>query len=260
MLRERETRRRRRAGAGTGRRAGGPRPPVVAAAARRPLVRRARGRHHPRVRVRAHPLLPRAPAPAGSSSAWRTSCAPDRTAHGAWSGFPGGPPEVSASTKAYLVLKLAGDDPAAPHMRAARAAILERGGLDACNSYTRLLLSMFGVYEWDKAPAVPPEIVLLPRWFYFNIYEMSSWSRAIVVPLSILWASKPSCELPATCRLDELRARGVACGTVAARGAERARALLARLLPRHRRTDQGDRGARAGAVPRPRARLAPSVG
>ena len=66
---------------------------------------------------------------------------------------------------------------------------------------------MFHVYEWDKAPAVPPEIVLLPRWFYFNIYEMSSWSRAIVVPLSILWATKPSCELPETCRLDELRAR-----------------------------------------------------
>ncbi|HEX2465882.1 MAG TPA: squalene--hopene cyclase [Thermoanaerobaculia bacterium] len=127
-------------------------------------------------------------------------------AHGGWTGFPGGPPEVSASTKAYLVLKLAGDDPAAPHMRAARAAILDRGGLDACNSYTRLLLSMFHLYEWDKAPAVPPEIVLLPRWFYFNIYEMSSWSRAIVVPLSILWASKPSCELPETCRLDELRA------------------------------------------------------
>jgi squalene-hopene/tetraprenyl-beta-curcumene cyclase len=126
--------------------------------------------------------------------------------HGGWSGFPGGPPEVSASTKAYLVLKLAGDDPTLPHMRRARAAILGRGGLDACNSYTKILLSIFGVYGWDKAPAVPPEILLLPRWFYFNIYEMSSWSRAIVVPLSILWAAKPSCELPASCRLDELRA------------------------------------------------------
>jgi squalene-hopene/tetraprenyl-beta-curcumene cyclase len=124
---------------------------------------------------------------------------------GGWAGFPGGPAEVSASTKAYLVLKLAGDEPGAPHMRAARAAILARGGLDACNSYTRLLLSIFGVYEWDKAPAVPPEIVLLPRWFYFNIYEMSAWSRAIVVPLSMLWAAKPSREVPAECRLDELR-------------------------------------------------------
>jgi squalene-hopene/tetraprenyl-beta-curcumene cyclase len=135
---------------------------------------------------------------------------------GGWAGFPGGPAEVSASTKAYLVLKLAGDDPGASHMRAARAAILARGGLDSCNSYTRLLLSIFGVYEWDKAPAVPPEIVLLPRWFYFNIYEMSSWSRAIVVPLSILWAAKPSREVPADCRLDELRAADPAALTPAA--------------------------------------------
>jgi squalene-hopene/tetraprenyl-beta-curcumene cyclase len=125
--------------------------------------------------------------------------------HGGWSAFPGGPPEVSASVKAYFVLKLAGDEASAPHMQAARAAILERGGIDSCNSYTRLLLSIFGVYQWEKAPAVPPEILLLPRWFYFNIYEMSSWSRAIVVPLSILWASKPSCEVPQSCRLDELR-------------------------------------------------------
>ncbi|HVR27997.1 MAG TPA: squalene--hopene cyclase, partial [Thermoanaerobaculia bacterium] len=142
---------------------------------------------------------------------------------GGWSNFPGGPPEVSASTKAYFVLKLAGDDPGAPHMRAARAAIVARGGLDACNSYTRILLSIFGVYDWEKAPAVPPEIVLLPRWFYFNIYEMSSWSRAIVVPLSILWASKPSCEVPAGCDLEELRVEDATTIASASRPGQTAR-------------------------------------
>ena len=30
--------------------------------------------------------------------------------------YPGGPPEVSCSVKAYFVLKLVGDDPQAPHM------------------------------------------------------------------------------------------------------------------------------------------------
>src|SRR5512147_2784512 len=39
---------------------------------------------------------------------------------GGWSVYPGGPPEVSASTKAYFTLKLAGDDPEAPHMAKAR--------------------------------------------------------------------------------------------------------------------------------------------
>ena len=40
-----------------------------------------------------------------------------------------------------------------------------------------------GQYEYDAVPAIPPEIVLFPNWFYFNIYEISSWSRAILVPL-----------------------------------------------------------------------------
>ncbi|MEE8260527.1 MAG: squalene--hopene cyclase, partial [Nitrospinaceae bacterium] len=35
------------------------------------------------------------------------------------------------------------------------------------------------------------EIILLPKSFYFNIYEMSSWSRGTVVPLTIVAAHKP---------------------------------------------------------------------
>ncbi len=125
--------------------------------------------------------------------------------HGGWSIYPGGPAEVSASAKAYFVLKLVGDDPEAPHMQRARKKILDLGGLDACNSFTKLYLSIFGQYEWKNAPAVPPEIILLPRWFYFNIYEMSSWSRAIVVPLSMIWALKPHCPVPAHAQIPELR-------------------------------------------------------
>ena len=110
---------------------------------------------------------------------------------GGWSIFPGGPPEVSASVKAYLILKLFGDDPDAHHMIRARESVRRMGGLAACNSFTKLYLAIFGLWRWDDAPAVPPELILLPRWFYFNIYEISSWSRAIVVPLAMIWALKP---------------------------------------------------------------------
>ncbi len=123
---------------------------------------------------------------------------------GGWSLYPDGPADVSASIKAYLVLKLMGDDPAAEPMTRAREAILDGGGLEAANSFTKIYLSIFGLYRWDAAPAVPPELVLLPGWFPCNLYEMSSWSRAIVVPLSIIWARKPRRELPVT--LDELDA------------------------------------------------------
>ncbi|HEV3078098.1 MAG TPA: prenyltransferase/squalene oxidase repeat-containing protein, partial [Thermoanaerobaculia bacterium] len=47
---------------------------------------------------------------------------------GGWAIYPGGPPEVSASVKAYFVLKPAGDDPAALHMARARRTIHELGG------------------------------------------------------------------------------------------------------------------------------------
>ncbi len=123
---------------------------------------------------------------------------------GGWSIYPGGPADVSASTKAYFVLKLLGDTPDAPHMKRARRAILAAGGLEACNSFTKIYLAIFGQYDWNRCPTVPPEIILLPRWFYFNVYEMSSWSRAIVVPLSILSASRPHCEVPDRASITEL--------------------------------------------------------
>ena len=123
---------------------------------------------------------------------------------GGWSIYPGGPPEVSASVKAYLVLKLLGDRADQPHMTRACATILRLGGVEACNSFTKLYLAIFGHYPWSKCPAVPPEIILLPRWFYINIYEMSSWSRAIFIPLSIIWAHRPRCPMPPRANIREL--------------------------------------------------------
>jgi squalene-hopene/tetraprenyl-beta-curcumene cyclase len=124
---------------------------------------------------------------------------------GGWAIYPGGPAEVSASVKDYFVLKLVGDDPDAPHMARARARIRELGGIEACNTFTRIYLAIFGQYPWSGCPAVPPELVLLPRWAPFSLYHISSWSRAIVVPLSIVWAFRPLCRVPEHAQISELR-------------------------------------------------------
>jgi squalene-hopene/tetraprenyl-beta-curcumene cyclase len=124
---------------------------------------------------------------------------------GGWAIYPGGPAEVSGSVKAYLALKLAGDDPEAPHMRLARQRIRGLGGIEACNTFTKIYLALCGEYDWWSCPAVPPEMILLPRWFYFNLYEISSWSRAIVVPLSVIWALRPVRPLPEGRGVAELR-------------------------------------------------------
>jgi squalene-hopene/tetraprenyl-beta-curcumene cyclase len=110
---------------------------------------------------------------------------------GGWAMYPGGGVEISGSVKAYFALKLTGHDPDAEPMRRARRAILAHGGADAVNSFTRFYLALLGQISYDHCPAVPPEVVLLPRWSPVNLYAVSSWSRTIIVPLSIVSAMQP---------------------------------------------------------------------
>ncbi|MCS6775697.1 MAG: squalene--hopene cyclase [Chloroherpetonaceae bacterium] len=123
---------------------------------------------------------------------------------GYWPIYPGGPPDVSASVKAYFACKLAGYSGQEPFMRRARRAILAQGGVTRCNTFTKFYLSMFGQYDWCGVPTIPPETILLPKWFYFNIYAMSSWSRAILVPLAVMNAIKPHRPIPESAHIDEL--------------------------------------------------------
>lgn len=123
---------------------------------------------------------------------------------GGWNIYPGGPSELNATVKAYFALKLAGDSPDAPHMAGARQAVHRLGGLERSNSYVRFYLALVGAVGWELAPSIPPELMLLPNWFYINIYEMSSWTRGIVIPMAILSAIRPDWRLPERARVDEL--------------------------------------------------------
>jgi squalene-hopene/tetraprenyl-beta-curcumene cyclase len=123
---------------------------------------------------------------------------------GGWPIYAGGPSNVSASVKAYFALKIMGHSAGEPALERARRRILELGGVTECNTFTKLYLCFLGQYDWDAVPAIPPEIMTFPTWFWFNIYEISSWSRAILVPLSICYAKKPLKKLPAEMCIDEL--------------------------------------------------------
>jgi squalene-hopene/tetraprenyl-beta-curcumene cyclase len=123
---------------------------------------------------------------------------------GGWNIYPGGPSEINASVKAYVALQIAGDSPEAPHMARARCQIHDLGGVEVTNSYTRLYLALCGALPWSYVPAIPPELILLPSWFFLNIYSMSSWTRAIVVPLMLVYARKPRWDLPPNCGVQEL--------------------------------------------------------
>jgi squalene-hopene/tetraprenyl-beta-curcumene cyclase len=111
---------------------------------------------------------------------------------------------MSCTVKAYYALKLAGDDPQAPHMARARAAILERGGAARCNVFTRIALALFGQLPWRGVPYIPVEIMLLPKWFPFHIDKVAYWSRTVMVPLFILCTRKPVARNPRQVSVREL--------------------------------------------------------
>ncbi len=123
---------------------------------------------------------------------------------GGWNIYYKGPSEISVSVKCYFALKLAGYSKDEPFMRKARECILKMGGIMESNTFTKIYLAIFGQFDWQGIPALPIEIVLLPNSFYFNIYELSYWSRCIVVPLGIIMAKKPKHNIGGDAVLDEL--------------------------------------------------------
>jgi squalene-hopene/tetraprenyl-beta-curcumene cyclase len=123
---------------------------------------------------------------------------------GGFSLYKQGPANVSATIKAYFAMKAAGVSPDDPALAKARARVHALGGPTEADVFTKILLALFGEYEWSGIPAMPVEIMLLPRWSYFNILEVSYWSRTVIVPLLILMDVKPVKPLGDACRLDEL--------------------------------------------------------
>jgi squalene-hopene/tetraprenyl-beta-curcumene cyclase len=124
---------------------------------------------------------------------------------GGWNLFEAGPPDLGETIKAYFAMKLAGvsvDDEA---MVRARERIHAMGGPTKANVFTKILMALFGEYDWNGVPSMPAEIMLLPPpFFLFNIYEISYWSRTVVVPLLVIMDRKPIKWLPPHLSLDEL--------------------------------------------------------
>jgi squalene-hopene/tetraprenyl-beta-curcumene cyclase len=145
----------------------------------------------------------REPAATACSAAWIRS---QQRADGTWATFHGGPGDMSTTVEAYWALRLAGDPVDAPHMRAAAAFVRAGGGLERARVFTHLWLALFGLWSWDRVPALPTEIVLLPPWVPLNVYDFACWARQTIVALSVVKAHRPVRPLPFD--LAELRGDG----------------------------------------------------
>jgi squalene-hopene/tetraprenyl-beta-curcumene cyclase len=89
-------------------------------------------------------------------------------------------------------------------MRKARENILRLGGIPRMNTFSKLYLALLGQFPWKYLPTIPVEMILLPSWAPFHIYKMSSWSRAMLIPLAIINHFKPTRSLPGNKQLHEL--------------------------------------------------------
>ncbi|CAG0992635.1 squalene-hopene/tetraprenyl-beta-curcumene cyclase [Geobacteraceae bacterium] len=130
-----------------------------------------------------------------------------QTEEGYWCIWYGGPGDLSTTIEAYFALKLAGYPADHPAMEKARAFILENGGILKARVFTKIFLALFGEFSWLGVPSMPVEMMLLPNGFTFNLYEFSSWSRATIIPLSIVMAERPVRKLPPWARVQELYVR-----------------------------------------------------
>ncbi len=115
--------------------------------------------------------------------------------NGSWPLYHDGPGNVSATVKAYFALKLLGYSVDSDFMVRAKTWVLENGGAETVNVFTRITLAMFGQLNWKTVPAMPVEIMYLPNWWFFNLNRVSYWSRCVIVPLLIIFAKKPVVEL-----------------------------------------------------------------
>jgi squalene-hopene/tetraprenyl-beta-curcumene cyclase len=130
-----------------------------------------------------------------------------QTSDGFWTIYYGGPGDLSTTVEAYFALKLAGYSADHPAMAKARAFILKKGGIIKCRVFTKIFLALFGEFAWFGVPSMPVELMLLPNWAYVNMYELSSWSRATIIPLSIVMTHRPVKKLPPWARVQELYVR-----------------------------------------------------
>ena len=123
---------------------------------------------------------------------------------GGWPLFYDGESNISATVKAYYALKLSGVKENDKLMLKAKKIILQKGGAEKSNVFTKISLAMFGQVSWKSIPVMPIEILNLPKWFPFSLDKVSYWSRTVIVPLLIILFKKPLANNPNGRNIKEL--------------------------------------------------------
>jgi squalene-hopene/tetraprenyl-beta-curcumene cyclase len=119
---------------------------------------------------------------------------------GSWALYFDGPADLSTTIEAYVALKVLGVDQASDAMQRALAIIHQQGGIAKARVFTKIWLALFGEYPWSGVPSMPPELIYLPSWAPFNLYDFACWARGTIAPLLIVLSRRPvkllGCSVP----------------------------------------------------------------
>src|SRR3954451_19497583 len=106
---------------------------------------------------------------------------------GTWSIWFEGPPDLSTSIEAYVALRMCGVDPGPQTL----AYIQREGGIPKARLFTKCFLALLGHWPWQRMVPIPPELVLLPPWSPFSIYNFACWARQTFVALAVAQSQRP---------------------------------------------------------------------
>ena len=133
----------------------------------------------------------------------------DQRGDGSWEIYYDAPTgDINTTVESYAALRIAGVDPQSMPLVRARKWIMDNGGLSRIRVFTKYWLALLGEWPWEFTPALPPELIFIPAWAPFNLYQFAAWARATMVPLFILSARRPVHRPPPGLRLDELFPNG----------------------------------------------------
>ena len=110
---------------------------------------------------------------------------------GSWGLYYKGEGSLDVTVQSYFCFKMMGISSGAEFMKKARNFIISNGGIEKTNTYTKIILALFGQYPWKALPMIPPEIIFLPKSFYISIYDFASWTRATIMAFSIILTLRP---------------------------------------------------------------------
>jgi sporulenol synthase len=97
---------------------------------------------------------------------------------------------LSATLEAYYALLYSNYlDKRDPNLQKAKRFILSKGGLTKSHMFTKIMLAITGQYDWPFFP-ISVLAMLLPKSFSINLFDLSVYGRANIVPILVLADAK----------------------------------------------------------------------